>query len=57
MGLMVFVIGKVVLLHPIIIMFIQVLTGAFIYILLSIVTKSRSFLEIKGIIFKIIFKR
>lgn len=56
MGLVVFVIGKVISLHPIIIMFIQILTGAFIYILLSIVTKSRSFLEIKAIVFKNIFK-
>lgn len=56
MGIVVFFIGKVILLHPIIIMFFQISTGAFIYILLSILTKSRSYLEIKAIIFKIIFK-
>lgn len=56
MGIVVFFIGKVISLHPIIIMFFQISTGAFIYILLSILTKSRSYLEIKTIIFKIIFK-
>ncbi|MSS57231.1 lipopolysaccharide biosynthesis protein [Holdemanella biformis] len=56
MGIVVFFIGKVISLHPIIIMFFQISTGAFIYILLSILTKSRSYLEIKAIIFKIIFK-
>lgn len=56
MGLVVFVIGKVISLHPIIIMFIQILIGAFIYIILSILTKSRSYLEIKETVFKIIFK-
>lgn len=56
MGLVVFVIGKVIALHPIIIMFIQILIGAFIYIILSILTKSRSYLEIKETVFKIIFK-
>lgn len=56
MGIVVFVIGRNLSTYPLLVMIIQILAGAIIYIFLSILTKADSFLEIKSILNKFVLK-
>lgn len=56
MGIIIWSVGEVLNFHSLIIMFIQIVMGIIIYIFLSIITKSSSFLEMISMIKKIYFK-
>ena len=52
MGVIVWWIGSILPCSPLVVMFIQILVGAIVYVVLSIVTKAKSFFEVKSIIMK-----
>ena len=56
MGMAVFLIGRILLFHPLLVMAIQVILGATIYIVISILTNASSFLEIKMMVGKMFMK-
>ena len=56
MGAAVFLIGRILIFHPFFVMGIQVIFGATIYIVISILTNASSFLEIKMMVGKMLMK-
>lgn len=56
MGAAVFLIGRILIFHPFFVMVIQVIFGATIYIVISILTNASSFLEIKMMVGKMLMK-
>ena len=56
MGAAVFLIGRISIFHPLFVMVIQVIFGATIYIVISILTNASSFLEIKMMVGKMLMK-
>lgn len=56
MGIAVLVIGNIWSIHPILVMLIQVISGACIYVSLSILINANCFFEIKSIIYKMLLK-
>lgn len=56
MGASVFLIGRISIFHPLFVMVIQVIFGATIYIVISILTNASSFLEIKMMVGKMLMK-
>lgn len=56
MGAAVILIGRILIFHPLFVMVIQVIFGATIYIVISILTNASSFLEIKMMVGKMLMK-